>query len=225
MPSDDEAKEELVAIYRRAMKRHLLSDVPVGLLLSGGLDSGLLLALMNERGREWPTFTIGYGSGFKDDELKDAAETAALFGAKHTSIQIDKETFAESLPRIVSCLEEPIAASSIVPMYFVSQQPARRKVALNGQGPDELFMDIAHPGVRYGGCGRGCPHGFVNRWPPEFRLFRVTRPKRATCCCIPRPAAPVTARSLDRTGNEIEICSGRRVAETQATASRSVGQT
>src|SRR4030095_7364857 len=67
-PSDGEAKEELLAIYRRALKRHLLSDVPVGLLLSGGLDSGLLLGLMNEQGSAWPTYTVGYGTSFKDDE-------------------------------------------------------------------------------------------------------------------------------------------------------------
>jgi asparagine synthase (glutamine-hydrolysing) len=159
MPSDEDAKEELLAIYRRAVKRHLLSDVPVGLLLSGGLDSGLLLALMNERGREWPTFTIGYGSSFKDDELSDAADTAAAFGAKHTSIQIDQNLFEESLPRIVGCLEEPIAASSIVPMYFVSQRARQDvKVALNGQGPDELFGGYnRHLGIRYGAFWSGLP--------------------------------------------------------------------
>jgi asparagine synthase (glutamine-hydrolysing) len=164
MPSDAEAGEELVAIYRRAMKRHLLSDVPVGLLLSGGLDSGLLLALMNERGREWPTFTIGYGKSFKDDELTDAADTARIFGAKHTSIQIDQKTFEESLPHIVSCLEEPIAASSIVPMYFVSQRARQDvKVALNGQGPDELFGGYKrHLGIRYGGLWAGLP-GWVRK--------------------------------------------------------------
>ncbi len=122
MPSDKQAAEELLDIYRRAMKRHLLSDVPVGLLLSGGLDSGLLLGLMNERGREWPTFTIGYGSGFKDDELVDAAETAKIFRSRHTAIEINQQVFEESFPRIVSCLEEPVAASSIVPMYFVSER-------------------------------------------------------------------------------------------------------
>src|SRR5262245_20318142 len=150
MPSDEEAKEELLAIYRRAVKRHLLSDVPVGLLLSGGLDSGMLLALMNESGRDWPTFTIGYGKSFKDDELTDAAETAALSGATHTSIQIDQGGFEQSLTHIVSCLEEPIAASSIVPMYFLSQRARRDvKVALNGQGPDELFGGYRrHLGVR-----------------------------------------------------------------------------
>jgi asparagine synthase (glutamine-hydrolysing) len=164
MPSEEEAKEELLAIYRRAMKRHLLSDVPVGLLLSGGLDSGLLLGLMNERGRDWPTFTIGYGSSFKDDELTDAAETASLFGANHTSIQIDREKFESSLPHIVSCLEEPVAASSIVPMYFVSERARQSvKVALNGQGPDELFGGYKrHLGVRYGRLWAGLP-GWVRK--------------------------------------------------------------
>src|SRR5262249_24100601 len=153
------AREELLAIYRRAVKRHLLSDVPVGLLLSGGLDSGLLLALMNESGREWPTFTIGYGKSFKNDELEDAAETATALGARHTSIHIDQEAFEESLPHIVSCLEEPVAASSIVPMYFVSQRARRDvKVALNGQGPDELFGGYRrHLGIRYGGFWSALP--------------------------------------------------------------------
>jgi len=183
MPSDDEAKEELIAIYRRAMKRHLLSDVPVGLLLSGGLDSGLLLGLMNEQGREWPTFTIGYGETFKDDELVDAAQTAAMFGAKHTSIQIDRKQFESSLPHIVSCLEEPVAASSIVPMYFVSERARQTvKVALNGQGPDELFGGYKrHLGIRYGRLWANLP-GWIRK-PVAAGILSLPRNetlKRAT---------------------------------------------
>jgi asparagine synthase (glutamine-hydrolysing) len=152
MLSDEEAREELLAIYRRALKRHLLSDVPVGLLLSGGLDSGLLLGLMNENDSQWPTFSIGYGTSFRDDELVDAAETASTFKARHTSIEIDRTLFESSLPKIVSCLEEPIAASSVVPMYFLCQRARQDvKVALSGQGPDELFGGYPrHLGVRYG---------------------------------------------------------------------------
>src|SRR5206468_512086 len=181
MPSDEGAKEELLAIYRRAIKRHLLSDVPVGLLLSGGLDSGQLLGLMNENGREWPTFTIGYGTSFRDDELEDAAETASIFGAKHTPIQIDREVFENALPHIVSCLEEPVAASSIVPMYFVCQRARQDvKVALIGQGPDELFGGYKrHVGVHYGEWWRRLPTslrsvlGFaVNRLPRNEMLKR-----------------------------------------------------
>ena len=83
-----EATEELLALYKGAMKRQLISDVPVGLLFSGGVDSGLLLALMNLYGRAWPTFTVGYGSTFADDELQDAAETARILGSNHTSVTI-----------------------------------------------------------------------------------------------------------------------------------------
>ena len=93
--------------------------MPLGLLLSGGVDSGLLLALMNLYGKSWHTYTVGYGSSYTDDELKDAAETAAIFGSKHTAVMLDRKTFEEALPHIVACLEEPIASSSIVPMYFV----------------------------------------------------------------------------------------------------------
>jgi asparagine synthase (glutamine-hydrolysing) len=122
------------------------------LLLSGGVDSGLLLALMNLNGSSWPTYTVGYGSTFADDELADASETARILGSKHTSVNITRSVFEETLPKIVACLEEPIASSSIVPMYFVCQQARRDvKVALVGQGPDELFGGYRrHLGVRYG---------------------------------------------------------------------------
>jgi len=150
--SPDEAREELLSLYKRAVRRQLISDVPVGLLLSGGIDSGLLLGLMNLNGKSWPTYTVGYGSSYADDELGDAAETARLLGSKHASITITKSIFEEALPKIVAALEEPIAASSIVPMYFVCQRARQDvKVALVGQGPDELFGGYRrHLGVRYG---------------------------------------------------------------------------
>ncbi len=158
-PSREEATEQLAHLYRRALKRHLLSDVPVGLLLSGGLDSGLLLALMNLHGEAWRTYTVGYGASFKDDELTDAKDTAAAFGARHSAVLLERERFETSLPHIVSCLEEPIASSSIVPMYFVCQRARRDvKVALMGQGPDELFGGYRrHLGVRYAGAWRSVP--------------------------------------------------------------------
>src|SRR5438477_6113805 len=153
--------EELLNLYRGAVKRHLLSDVPVGILLSGGLDSGLLLALMNEQGGPWPAYSVGYGKSFEDDELTDAAETAKILGARHVQVRLDRAEFERSLPKIVECLEEPIAASSIVPMYFVSQRARQDvKVALIGQGPDELFGGYKrHLGVYYGDWWRGLPRG------------------------------------------------------------------
>ena len=178
---DKEATRELLELYRAAVRRHLLSDVPVGILLSGGLDSGLLLALMNEQGGPWPAYTIGYGETFQDDELTDAAETASLLGARHVMIKLDRAEFERSLPRIVECLEEPIAASSIVPMYFVSQRARQDvKVALVGQGPDELFGGYKrHLGVHYGDWWRGLPAGLrsmigsaIDRLPRNETLKR-----------------------------------------------------
>jgi asparagine synthase (glutamine-hydrolysing) len=159
---DEEATNELLQLYRGAVRRHLLSDVPVGILLSGGLDSGLLLALMNEQGGPWPAYTVGYGTSFSDDELVDAKATASVLGARHVCVELNQAEFERSLPQIVECLEEPIATSSIVPMYFVSQRARQDvKVALIGQGPDELFGGYTrHVGVHYGALWRRFPAVF-----------------------------------------------------------------
>src|SRR5437660_5890401 len=156
---DKEATRELLELYRAAVRRHLLSDVPVGILLSGGLDSGLLLALMNEQGGPWPAYSVGYGKSFEDDELTDAAETAKILGARHVPVKLDQAEFERSLPKIVECLEEPVATSSIVPMYFVSLRARQDvKVALIGSGPDELFGGYnRHLGVRHGDYWRLLP--------------------------------------------------------------------
>jgi len=176
-----EATHELLELYKAAVRRHLLSDVPVGILLSGGIDSGLLLALMNEQDGPWPAYTIGYGETFADDELRDAAETASLLGARHITVRLDQSEFERSLPKIVESLEEPIAASSIVPMYFVSQRARRDvKVALIGQGPDELLGGYKrHLGVHYGDWWRGLPAGLrpmigfaIDRLPRNETLKR-----------------------------------------------------
>ncbi len=181
-PKDEkEAEEELLHLYEAAVGRHLLSDVPVGILLSGGVDSALLLALMNQHGKSWPAYTVGYGETFEDDEIADAAETASLMGARHIPVKLDREEFERSLPHIVNCLEEPIASSSVVPMYFVCQRARQDvKVALIGQGPDEVFGGYKrHLGVHYGKYWRGLPAGVrslvgsaVNRLPRNETLKR-----------------------------------------------------
>jgi asparagine synthase (glutamine-hydrolysing) len=175
--SDAEATAELLELYKRSVKRHLLSDVPVGLLLSGGVDSALLLALMNLNGNSWHTYTVGYGTSFADDELADAADTASVFGSQHTPVMLDRQTFEKHLPRIVACMEEPVATPSIVPMYFVCERARRDvKVALLGQGPDELFGGYRrHIGVRYGEHWAKLP-----RW--------VRAPIASTVMSLPRNA-------------------------------------
>lgn len=182
--SSAEAREELLELYKQAIRRQLISDVPVGLLLSGGLDSGLLLALMNLNGTDWSTFTVGYGSGFADDELADAADTARILRSNHTTVMISRSEFEDTLPKIVASLEEPVAPSSIVPMYFVCGRAREDvKVALIGQGPDELFGGYRrHLGVRYGalwarlpGLVRTCASEAVGALPRNEMLKRGVR--------------------------------------------------
>jgi len=159
MKSENEASRELLELYKCSVKRHLLSDVPVGLLLSGGIDSACLLALMNLYGKSWRTYTVGFGESFTDDELADAADTAASLSSQHSAVLLDRQTFEQTLSRIVACMEEPIATPSIVPMYFVCERARKDvKVALIGQGPDELFGGYnRHLGIRYGRLWRRLP--------------------------------------------------------------------
>jgi len=159
VPKEAQVKEELLELYRQAVKSHLLSDVPLGILLSGGVDSSLLLALMNEFGESWKSFTVGYGKSFVDDELDDAKETAEIFKSSHYPVEINQERFEDTLSKIIASVEEPIASSSIVPMYHVCQKARQEvKVALMGQGPDELFGGyMRHLGVQYGKYWRSLP--------------------------------------------------------------------
>jgi asparagine synthase (glutamine-hydrolysing) len=181
MPSKSEAREELLSIYKRAMKRHLLSDVPVGLLLSGGMDSALLLSLMNEYGKNWKTYTVGYGTSYTDDELLDASKTVEMFNADHSEVLLTVRDFEETLTTAISVIEEPIASSSIVPMYHVCKLARMGvKVALMGQGPDELFGGYQrHYGIRYGYLWRNLPKQmrsffslFLNMVPRNEKIRR-----------------------------------------------------
>jgi len=158
-PSFADAQEGLLERYRDAVKSQLISDVPVGLLLSGGIDSALLLAFMNQSGNSFQTFTVGFGSSFSDDELSEASCSAKRMNSPNTSVLISKEMFETALPKIIETLEEPVASPSVVPMYFLCERArADVKVVLMGQGPDELMGGYKrHLGTYYGGYFRNLP--------------------------------------------------------------------
>jgi asparagine synthase (glutamine-hydrolysing) len=160
LPSVSEAESRVGELYRIAVRRQLVSDVPLGLLLSGGLDSAMLLALMKKEGSSRKTFTVGYGrDSDPDDELEDAKKTADALSAPNCTSRISRFQFEESLSKVTGILEEPVASASIVPMYFLSQR-AREDVtvALTGQGPDELFGGyLRHLGVAMGSWWRRIP--------------------------------------------------------------------
>jgi asparagine synthase (glutamine-hydrolysing) len=159
MPTFAQAADDLLELYKQAVKRQLTSDVPLGLLLSGGVDSALLLALMNLYGREWKSFTTGFGPSYPEGEIAYAAQTAKLMGSPNYRVELDRDTCERSMPAIIRALEEPVARASVVPMYHVCRRASEDvKVILVGQGPDELFGGYKrHIGVRYGAHWRALP--------------------------------------------------------------------
>jgi asparagine synthase (glutamine-hydrolysing) len=138
---DDEAElvEELRARLRDSVRAHLVSDVPVGVLLSGGIDSSALAALAAELSDEpVRTFSIGFEER-SFDELADARLVAERYGTQHRELVLRPDA-ALLLPALAEAFDEPFADSSALPTYLVSQLAAHDvKVALSGEGGDELF--------------------------------------------------------------------------------------
>jgi asparagine synthase (glutamine-hydrolysing) len=138
---DDEAEliEELRARLRDSVRAHLVSDVPVGVLLSGGIDSSALTALAAEESSEpVRTFSIGFEER-SFDELSDARLVAERYGTQHRELVLSPDA-ALLLPALADAFDEPFADSSALPTYLVSQLAASDvKVALSGEGGDELF--------------------------------------------------------------------------------------
>jgi asparagine synthase (glutamine-hydrolysing) len=150
----------------RAVESHLVSDVPVGAFLSGGIDSGLMVAMMaaaTERPVE--TFTVGFadaGSSFIDERVY-ARMIAQRYRLNHHEIDVQPHV-TEIIQDIVTAFDEPFADDSVIPSYYVSQEASRFvKVALTGLGGDELFAGYRrHLGVRIGDA-----YGQVPRWLRE----------------------------------------------------------
>ena len=138
--SDDLGKleESLEEVLDRAVKQCLLSDVPIGAFLSGGIDSSLIVALMARRQRAPRTFTMRV-PGTACDEGDYARQVADHCGTEHVEIVLDS-TCVEALPELVAQLGEPYSDSSCIPAYFVSRAIREHAtVVLGGDGGDEAF--------------------------------------------------------------------------------------
>ena len=134
-----EAAKQYGEYLTAAVKRQLLSDVEVGIMLSGGVDSAIVAALAREMtGKPLKAFTVGFTGAHEEDEVEDAAETAALLGLDHHVKRIDFTDFLGTMRECVRIVEEPLATTSIIPMYYLAQLAAEHvKVVLTGQGADE----------------------------------------------------------------------------------------
>ena len=137
--SEEELAEELRERLRDSVRAHLIADVPVGVLLSGGIDSSALAAFAAQESSERvSTFSIGFEER-AFDERDRARQVAQQYGTDHHELVVRPDA-AELLPKIAEVFCEPFADSSAVPTYLVSQLARKHvKVALSGEGGDELF--------------------------------------------------------------------------------------
>lgn len=136
--SEEDYLEGFAEHFERSIKLQMISEVPLGAYLSGGLDSSVMVAVMSRRiTNPLSTFTVGFD--FEHDELAAAAETAKLFGCKHHEIMC-RASDVQLLPQIVYHLDEPVGDPIVIPMFQLAREAKRHvTVVLAGEGADETL--------------------------------------------------------------------------------------
>ncbi len=136
-------QDELMGSLRTAVSRRMVADVPVGVLLSGGIDSSLIVALLAEQGQTGlATFSIGFDSaaGESGDEYAYSDLIAERFGTDHHRIHIDNERLLPAIPETIAAMSEPMVSHDCVAFYLLSQEVSRSiTVVQSGQGADEIL--------------------------------------------------------------------------------------
>jgi asparagine synthase (glutamine-hydrolysing) len=135
-----EAADQFRDLLRAAVKRQMMSDRPIGAMLSGGIDSAAVVALMAESSSKVKTFTVGFEGGGDADETGLARETARLFDTEHHDTIVPLSDFSRELEGVIELLEEPVGTSSAMGFREVSRLARPLvPVLLSGQGADELL--------------------------------------------------------------------------------------
>src|SRR5262249_33746344 len=141
--SEEEWQEAVLDMLKLSVQRRQIADVPVGVLLSGGLDSSLVVALLAESGQtNLKTFAIGFESvgNLKGDEFRYSDFVAKHFGTEHEKIYIKSGAALDALPDAIGAMSEPMMSHDAIGFYLLSQQVAKHvKVVQSGQGADEVF--------------------------------------------------------------------------------------
>jgi asparagine synthase (glutamine-hydrolysing) len=136
-------REAVEAALRVAVRRRMVADVPVGVLLSGGLDSSLIVALLADEGQEsLATFSIGFEAAGSEagDEFRWSDQVAEQYATDHHQLRIPTGQVLDALPGAVAAMSEPMVSHDVVAFYLLSREVSRHvKVVQSGQGADEVF--------------------------------------------------------------------------------------
>jgi asparagine synthase (glutamine-hydrolysing) len=136
-----QAEEALVSLVDHAVQQHMISDVPIGFLLSGGVDSTAMLSFaVGKTDRPLSSFTLGFADSEVVDERPYARLASQRYGSEHHEMTISAVEFAEFLPKYTWHMEEPVCEPTAVALYYVSRLARKSvKVVISGEGGDEAF--------------------------------------------------------------------------------------
>tara|TARA_Y100000589_G_scaffold329702_1_gene377033 strand:+ start:413 stop:2266 length:1854 start_codon:yes stop_codon:yes gene_type:complete len=136
-----DSTQQLKYLINKAVKKRLVSDVPLGIFLSGGIDSAIIMSSVSELGKKIPTFTVGFKDQKKYyDESISAKKISKYFGFENKTIYLDQKKVLSSIDQILEANDEPFADSSAIAMHLISYSVKDDiKVALTGDGGDEIF--------------------------------------------------------------------------------------
>jgi len=140
-PDLRDAEIQFLDLLEETVQQHMISDVPVGVLLSGGVDSTALLSLAVQKGdQDVSSYTVGFSHSGVTDERPFARLAAKAFGSRHYEISITPQEFADFLPKYIWHMEEPVCEPPAIALYYVSKlASAHVKVLISGEGGDEAF--------------------------------------------------------------------------------------
>ena len=165
-----------------AVKSQMVSDVPFGAFLSGGLDSSTIVALMSRHNSRVNTFSVGFGED-RYSELPHAAEVARHFATQHHEIVVRHRDIIDHLPRLVAFRDAPVSEPSDIPIYLLAREAARSvKMVLTGEGSDEILGGYPkHVAERFathyqqipGGLRRGLIEPLAQALPYGFRRVKT----------------------------------------------------
>jgi len=180
--TENELIEEYQLLLEDAVRLQLRSDVPLGLFLSSGVDSGSLLAIMSKYSASpVQAFTIGFEGGEKTNEVDDAREMAHMFGADHHVMMLGPDDYLNYYENYLWDIEEPVGNETAAAFYFVSKLTSTKvKVALTGQGADEPWAGYdRHRGAKLSAWYSRIPHAatssiaaLVTRMPGRFERLK-----------------------------------------------------
>jgi asparagine synthase (glutamine-hydrolysing) len=175
MPYED-TKDGLMEKLENSIRKRLISDVPLGVFLSGGIDSSIITALASRHQTNLKTFSVGYKDARFFDEKKYALQVADHFKTEHHVFNITNDDLLQHLDQILQHFDEPFADSSAIPVYLLSKLTRNEvTVVLSGDGADEVFTGYNKHKAFYNTSKLGSTENFIKLFSPIWSIMPASR--------------------------------------------------